>query len=123
MGKSETFFTASNPDLDIDLPIVREWRIRTQVSVEDEKQQEAQDYSNEDINIAAAKESGEYKKEEVPRKKSKRAASKADGYAHNTSAKNVQAPIKQSRQILQDNYSNRQNSIKTEDNLNQLKTI
>ncbi|EMO78233.1 hypothetical protein LEP1GSC127_0300 [Leptospira kirschneri str. 200801925] len=119
--KVKLFFTASNPDLDIDLPIVREWRIRTQVSVEDEKQQEAQDYSNEDINIAAAKESGEYKKEEVPRKKSKRAASKADGYAHNTSAKNVQAPIKQSRQILQDNYSNRQNSIKTEDNLNQLK--
>lgn len=119
--KVKLFFTASNPDLDIDLPIVREWRIRTQVSVEDEKQQEVQDYSNEDINIAAAKESGEYKKEEVPRKKSKRAASKADGYAHNTSAKNVQAPIKQSRQILQDNYSNRQNSIKTEDNLNQLK--
>ncbi|EPG48716.1 DUF4139 domain-containing protein [Leptospira kirschneri] len=119
--KVKLFFTASNPDLDIDLPIVREWRIRTQVSVEDEKQQEAQDYSNEDINIAAAKESGEYKKEEVPRKKSKRAASKADGYTHNTSAKNVQAPIKQSRQILQDNYSNRQNSIKTEDNLNQLK--
>ncbi|MFQ3856690.1 DUF4139 domain-containing protein [Leptospira kirschneri] len=119
--KVKLFFTASNPDLDIDLPIVREWRIRTQVSVEDEKQQEAQDYSNEDINIAAAKESGEYKKEEVPRKKSKRAASKADGYAHNTSAKNAQAPIKQSRQILQDNYSNRQNSIKTEDNLNQLK--
>ncbi|WP_082281106.1 DUF4139 domain-containing protein [Leptospira kirschneri] len=120
--KVKLFFTASNPDLDIDLPIVREWRIQTQVSVEDEKQQEAQDYSNEDINIAAAKERGEYKKEEAPRKKSKRAASKADGYAqNNTSAKNSQAPIKQSRQILQDNYSNRQNSIKTEDNLNQLK--
>ncbi|WP_061254388.1 DUF4139 domain-containing protein [Leptospira interrogans] len=120
--KVKLFFTASNPDLDIDLPIVREWRIRTQVSVEDEKQQEAQDYSNEDINIAAAKERSEYKKEEAPRKKSKRAASKTDGYAqNNTSAKNSQAPIKQSRQILQDNYSNRQNSIKTEDNLNQLK--
>ncbi|WP_016752711.1 DUF4139 domain-containing protein [Leptospira kirschneri] len=119
--KVKLFFTASNPDLDIDLPIVREWRIRTQVSVEDEKQQEVQDYSNEDINIAAAKESGEYKKEEVPRKKANEPLPKRTVYAHNTSAKNVQAPIKQSRQILQDNYSNRQNSIKTEDNLNQLK--
>ncbi|KPA31250.1 Uncharacterized protein AMR50_4177 [Leptospira interrogans] len=36
--KVKLFFTASNPDLDIDLPIVREWRIQTQTSVEDSKE-------------------------------------------------------------------------------------
>ncbi len=36
--KIKLFFTASNPDLDIDLPIVREWRIQTQTSVEDSKE-------------------------------------------------------------------------------------
>lgn len=37
--KVKLFFTASNPDLDIDLPIVSEWRIQTQTSTEDSKQQ------------------------------------------------------------------------------------
>ncbi|EMJ46053.1 DUF4139 domain-containing protein [Leptospira interrogans] len=123
--KVKLFFTASNPDLDIDLPIVREWRIQTQTSVEDSKE-----YPNDENDSPYAMRGAvqgevlrkEAETEKSPKKKKSVAASKSNAYEQNVSTyKNSQAPIKQSRQILQDNYSNRQNSIKTEDNLNQLK--
>lgn len=128
--KVKLFFTASNPDLDIDLPLVREWRIQTQSSVEDAKQQAYND--NEEVAAAyeardeapSAGAAREKKKEEFKStgKLSKRAASKSDGYAQsNAPAKNAPAPMEQSRQIIQQNYSNRANSLRTEDNLNQLK--
>ncbi|EMJ90664.1 DUF4139 domain-containing protein [Leptospira alstonii] len=127
--KVKLFFTASNPDLDIDLPIVREWRIQTQTSVEDSKQAYSEnDESSNEIQDFAPSSAGvapEEMKEEAPRsKKSKRAVSKsAEGYAQNkTAGKNAPAPMEQSRQIIQENYSNRANSLRTEDNLNQLKT-
>lgn len=122
MGKGETFFTASNPDLDIDLPIVSEWRIQTQTSTEDFKQQvykenEESFHAAQDISpssgVAAARE--KKKEAEAPRKKNKRAP-------EITTGKLVPAPMEQSRQIIQENYSNRANSLRTEDNLNQLKT-
>ncbi|EMO40618.1 hypothetical protein LEP1GSC186_4473 [Leptospira noguchii serovar Autumnalis str. ZUN142] len=120
--KVKLFFTASNPDLDIDLPIIREWRIQTQTSVEDSKEYASEE--NDSFRGPAQKEvlKKETETEKSPKKKKSVAASKSNAYEQNVSAyKNSQAPIKQSRQILQDNYSNRQNSIKTEDNLNQLK--
>ncbi|MCH1916686.1 DUF4139 domain-containing protein [Leptospira noguchii] len=120
--KVKLFFTASNPDLDIDLPIIREWRIQTQTSVEDSKEYASEE--NDSSRGLAQKEvlKKETETEKSPKKKKSVAASKSNAYEQNVSAyKNSQAPIKQSRQILQDNYSNRQNSIKTEDNLNQLK--
>ncbi|EQA73512.1 DUF4139 domain-containing protein [Leptospira noguchii] len=120
--KVKLFFTASNPDLDIDLPIIREWRIQTQTSVEDSKEYASEE--NDSFRGLAQKEvlKKETETEKSPKKKKSVAASKSNAYEQNVSAyKNSQAPIKQSRQILQDNYSNRQNSIKTEDNLNQLK--
>ncbi|UOG37698.1 DUF4139 domain-containing protein [Leptospira noguchii] len=117
--KVKLFFTASNPDLDIDLPIVREWRIQTQTSVEDSKEY-ASDENDSSRGGPAQKEvlKKETETEKSPKKKKSVAASKSSPYEQNVYS---QAPIKQSRQILQDNYSNRQNSIKTEDNLNQLK--
>ncbi|EMO54991.1 DUF4139 domain-containing protein [Leptospira noguchii] len=120
--KVKLFFTASNPDLDIDLPIIREWRIQTQTSVEDSKEYASEE--NDSSRGPAQKEvlKKETETEKSPKKKKSVAVSKSNAYEQNVSAyKNSQAPIKQSRQILQDNYSNRQNSIKTEDNLNQLK--
>ncbi|EMF81741.1 PF13598 domain protein [Leptospira weilii serovar Topaz str. LT2116] len=42
--KVKLAFTASNPNLDIDLPIVKEWRIQTQASIEDSKQQVDKEY-------------------------------------------------------------------------------
>lgn len=124
--KVKLFFTASNPDLNIDLPILREWRIQTQTSVEDSKQaySENEESSNEIQDVApSAVVAHEERKEEAPRKKSKRAASMPESYAQNkTSGKNVSAPMEQSRQIIQENFSNRANSLRTEDNLNQLKT-
>ncbi|EMO87662.1 DUF4139 domain-containing protein [Leptospira noguchii] len=112
------FFTASNPDLNIDLPIIREWRIQTQTSVEDSKEyaSEENDSSQGPAQKEVLKRETETKKS--PKKKKSVAASKSSPYEQNVYS---QTPIKQSRQILQDNYSNRQNSIKTEDNLNQLK--
>ncbi|MCG6195004.1 DUF4139 domain-containing protein [Leptospira sp. FAT2] len=129
--KVKLFFTASNPDLDIDLPIVREWRIQTQSSVDETKQQVYNDneeiaaYDRADVAPSAGAVAREKKKEELKAtgKLSKRAPSKADGYAQNNErAKNAPAPMEQSRQIIQQNYSNRANSLRTEDNLNQLKT-
>ncbi|UOG48645.1 DUF4139 domain-containing protein [Leptospira noguchii] len=120
--KVKLFFTASNPDLDIDLPIVREWRIQTQTSVEDSKEYTSDE--NDSSRGPAQKEvlKKETETEKSPKKKKSISTSKSNAYEQNVSTyKNSQAPIKQSRQILQDNYSNRQNSIKTEDNLNQLK--
>lgn len=123
--KVKLFFTASNPNLDIDLPIVREWKIQTQTSVEDSK--EYPNDENDSPYAMCGAVQGEVIKKEVeteksPKKKSRLRHSKSNAYEQNVSTyKNSQAPIKQSRQILQDNYSNRQNSIKTEDNLNQLK--
>ncbi|PJZ56221.1 DUF4139 domain-containing protein [Leptospira barantonii] len=129
--KVKLFFTASNPDLDIDLPIVREWRIQTQSSIDDVKQQAYNDYeesvafeARDEAPSPSAGAAREKKKEEykVSGKISKRAASKSDGYAQsNAPAKNAPAPMEQSRQIIQQNYSNRANSLRTEDNLNQLK--
>ncbi|TGL73675.1 DUF4139 domain-containing protein [Leptospira yasudae] len=125
--KVKLFFTASNPDLDIDLPVVREWRIQTQASIDETKQQayneneETAAYDRADVAPSAGAVARE-KKEEA-KKKSKRAPSKADGYVQsNERAKNAPAPMEQSRQIIQQNYSNRANSLRTEDNLNQLKT-
>ncbi|RHX81155.1 hypothetical protein DLM76_04990 [Leptospira yasudae] len=125
--KVKLFFTASNPDLDIDLPVVREWRIQTQASIDETKQQayneieETAAYDRADAAPSAGAVARE-KKEEA-KKKSKRAPSKADGYVQsNERAKNAPAPMEQSRQIIQQNYSNRANSLRTEDNLNQLKT-
>lgn len=74
--KVKLFFTASNPDLDIDLPIVSEWRIQTQTSTEDSKQQvykenEESFHAAQDISpssgVAAARE--KKKEAEAPRKK------------------------------------------------------
>ncbi|AOP35686.1 hypothetical protein A0128_18680 [Leptospira tipperaryensis] len=129
--KVKLFFTASNPDLDIDLPIVREWRIQTQATVEESKQQynEQNDettFRNQDSAPNSAPMAGSVVKEkkEESKKRIKRSAnSKADGYAQEiSSGKPVQAPMEQSRQIIEQNYSNRANSLRTEDNLNQLKT-
>ncbi|AVQ11493.1 Uncharacterized protein XB16_1161 [Leptospira santarosai] len=120
--KVKLFFTASNPDLDIDLPIVSEWRIQTQTATEDSKQQvykenEESFHAAQDISpssgVAAARE--KKKEAEVSRKKNKRAP-------EITTGKSAPAPMEQSRQIIQENYSNRANSLRTEDNLNQLKT-
>ncbi|WP_032915386.1 DUF4139 domain-containing protein [Leptospira santarosai] len=128
--KVKLFFTASNPDLDIDLPIVSEWRIQTQTSTEDSKQQvykenEESFHAAQDISpssgVAAARE--KKKEAEVPRKTNKRAASKVKGYVENNApAKPAPTPMEQSRYIIEENYSNRANSLKIEDNLNQLKT-
>ncbi|TGK11243.1 DUF4139 domain-containing protein [Leptospira stimsonii] len=126
--KVKLFFTASNPDLDIDLPIVREWRIQTQATVDGTKQQynepnEETTFRNQDSPPMAGSVVREAKEE--AKKRSKRApSSKADdGYAQEiSSGKPVQAPMEQSRQIIEKNYSNRANSLRTEDNLNQLKT-
>ncbi|EMN01425.1 hypothetical protein LEP1GSC021_4108 [Leptospira noguchii str. 1993005606] len=116
--KVKLFFTASNPDLNIDLPIIREWRIQTQTSVEDSKEyaSEENDSSQGPAQKEVLKRETETKKS--PKKKKSVAASKSSPYEQNVYSQTL---IKQSRQILQDNYSNRQNSIKTEDNLNQLK--
>ncbi|MDL5245933.1 DUF4139 domain-containing protein [Leptospira weilii] len=124
--KVKLFFTASNPDLDIDLPIVREWRIQTQASIEDSKQQVGKDsesspYAIQDISPSSDETAHEKIREaEGPRKKNKRTAYKSE--INIISGKSVPAPMEQSRQIIQDNYSNRANSLRTEDNLNQLKT-
>ncbi|EKP12997.1 DUF4139 domain-containing protein [Leptospira borgpetersenii] len=125
--KVKLFFTASNPDLDIDLPIVREWRIQTQTSIEDSKQvykEDVESYAAQDISPSSGKAAPEKLKEaEAPRKKSKRSTSKSGINIHgNISDKSAAAPMEQSRQIIQENYSNRANSLRTEDNLNQLKT-
>ncbi|TGN01025.1 DUF4139 domain-containing protein [Leptospira yasudae] len=127
--KVKLFFTASNPDLDIDLPIVREWRIQTQASIDETKQQayneneETAAYDRADVAPTAGAIVREKTAKEEAKKKSKRAPSKADGYVQsNERAKNAPAPMEQSRQIIQQNYSNRANSLRTEDNLNQLKT-
>ncbi|EMM71964.1 hypothetical protein LEP1GSC038_4233 [Leptospira weilii str. 2006001855] len=124
--KVKLFFTASNPDLDIDLPIVREWRIQTQASIEEAKQQVGKDsesspYAIQDISPSSDETAHEKIREaEGPRKKNKRTAYKSE--INIISGKSVPAPMEQSRQIIQDNYSNRANSLRTEDNLNQLKT-
>ncbi|MCL8265152.1 DUF4139 domain-containing protein [Leptospira weilii] len=128
--KVKLFFTASNPDLDIDLPIVREWRIQTQASIEDSKQQVGKDsesspYAAQDASHSSSDETAHEKIREAegPRKKNKRTTFKSEINIHNNiSGKSVPAPMEQSRQIIQDNYSNRANSLRTEDNLNQLKT-
>ncbi|MCG6162180.1 DUF4139 domain-containing protein, partial [Leptospira bandrabouensis] len=108
--KVKLFFTASNPDLDIDLPIVREWRIQTQSSVDETKQQVYNDneeiaaYDRADVAPSAGAVAREKKKEErkATGELSKRAPSKADGYAKNNErAKNAPAPMEQSRQIIQ----------------------
>ncbi|XDD50138.1 DUF4139 domain-containing protein [Leptospira sp. WS92.C1] len=128
--KVKLFFTASNPDLDIDLPVVREWRIQTQSATEDAKVQSNE--SNEDTTAYPSQEiirggvnraDVEKRKKEAPKKKSKRMSYKSDeGYAQGNAAdKPAPEPMEQSRQIIQQNYSNRANSIRTEDNLNQLK--
>ncbi|TGM53557.1 DUF4139 domain-containing protein [Leptospira adleri] len=125
--KVKLFFTASNPDLDIDLPIVREWRIQTQATVEDSKQQynevNEESIRNQDSAPMAGAVAKEKKEESKKRSKRMPSNSKADGYAQEiSSGKPVQAPMEQSRQIIEQNYSNRANSLRTEDNLNQLKT-
>lgn len=126
--KVRLFFTASNPDLDIDLPIVREWRIQTQSTVEDSKQlynevNEESTFKNQDSAPMAGSVVKEKKEESKKRSKRMPSNSKADGYAQEiSSGKPVQAPMEQSRQIIEQNYSNRANSLRTEDNLNQLKT-
>ncbi|WP_078125802.1 DUF4139 domain-containing protein [Leptospira alexanderi] len=125
--KVKLFFTASNPDLDIDLPIVREWRIQTQATIEDSKQQvddESSPYAAQDISSSSGEAAREKIREaEGPRKKNKRTASKSEINIHdNISGKSVPALMEQSRQIIQENYSNRANSLRTEANLNQLKT-
>ncbi|EMY16052.1 PF13598 domain protein [Leptospira weilii str. Ecochallenge] len=74
--KVKLFFTASNPDLDIDLPIVREWRIQTQASIEDSKQQVGKDsesspYAAQDASHSSSDETAHEKIREAegPRKK------------------------------------------------------
>ncbi|AXR67716.1 DUF4139 domain-containing protein [Leptospira mayottensis] len=125
--KVKLFFTASNPDLDIDLPIVKEWRIQTQASIEDSKQVYKEDVESYPVQHVSPSSGGadheKLKEAEVSRKKSKRTASKSEINIHdNISGKSAAAPMEQSRQIIQQNYSNRANSLRTEDNLNQLKT-
>ncbi|TGK28775.1 DUF4139 domain-containing protein [Leptospira gomenensis] len=126
--KVKLFFTASNPDLDIDLPVVREWRIQTQSSVDDLKVQaetaanDEERLRNDDSNISAG--TAREKTKEEAKKKNKRAyPSKADGYAQSgvVMGKPSPAPMEQSRQIIEQNYNNRANSLRTEENLNQLK--
>lgn len=67
------FFTASNPDLDIDLPIVREWRIQTQTSTEDSKEY-ASDENDSSYTLRGSVQEEVIKKEaeveKSPRKKS-----------------------------------------------------
>ncbi|MDV6237652.1 DUF4139 domain-containing protein [Leptospira ellisii] len=130
--KVKLFFTASNPDLDIDLPVVREWRIQTQSTVDDLKiqaeaaandEETAYNVRNDDSSLSAG--AAREKTKEEAKKKSKRVApsSKADGYAQSGSvmSKPSPAPMEQSRQIIEQNYNNRANSLRTEENLNQLK--
>ncbi|MBM9576652.1 DUF4139 domain-containing protein [Leptospira sp. 201903070] len=125
--KVKLFFTASNPDLDIDLPVVREWRIQTQSATEEVKQQynETNDETLRSQDSPSMSGGIVKEKREESKKRSKRmpSNSKADGYAQEkSSGKPVPAPMEQSRQIIEQNYSNRANSLRTEDNLNQLKT-
>ncbi|MBM9498793.1 DUF4139 domain-containing protein [Leptospira sp. 201903071] len=122
--KVKLFFTASNPDLDIDLPVVREWRIQTQSTTEEIKQQDEEAiYPNQDSPPMSGGIVKEKKEESKKRNKRMPSNSKADGYAQEkSSGKPVPAPMEQSRQIIEQNYSNRANSLRTEDNLNQLKT-
>lgn len=63
--KVKLFFTASNPDLNIDLPIIREWRIQTQTSVEDSKE-----YASEENDSSQGPAQKEVLKRETETKKS-----------------------------------------------------
>ncbi|PJZ71174.1 hypothetical protein CH373_01255 [Leptospira perolatii] len=118
-------FSTANPNLDIDLPDYKEWRISSRVVVQEQgygyqdKVSDGEGYYPAAEAAKPAPSGGATTKNRVQRKQEAKKKDKVSKSEEEAEAN--ENPLLQSRTLIENNYKDRANSLRVEENLDELK--